>query len=182
MVAQLPHTLLLMQNPPNTADNGYGAFHIPIEQLENQLDAFHYGTQNYQWNLFKDGYASLHVAASIELVLNVETKEGETIKRTFVGACNFPLTSLGPIQDWNATAKSMCIKNAASDAGKWLGRGINAELIPDRSQPVEKSRIANKKKPNSKIMQQFLKAVEEGDEATIKMLTNIYEIKTAADA
>ena len=181
-MVETPNTLLLMQNPPSTADNGYGAMHIPIEQLENQLDAFHYGTQNYQWNLFKDGYASLHVAASIELVLNVEIKEGETIKRTFVGACNFPLTSLGPIPDWNATAKSMCIKNAASDAGKWLGRGINAELIPDRSHTVEKSRIANRKKPDNKIMQQFVDAVSKGDQATITMLTNIYDIKTEESA
>lgn len=173
----LPDFILLADSPPETADNGYGALHIPIEKLENQLDRFNWSTQSYQWNLFKDGYAALHVAASIELVLIVKISESETIRRTFVGACNFPLLSLGPIQDWNATAKSMCIKNAASDAGKWLGRGLNSELIPDRTPAAEK-KIANKKTPDTKIMQQFLAAVEKGDQATITMLSNIYDIKT----
>jgi len=176
-MVNVPHLELLDKSPTITADNGYGALHIPIEALEIQLDEFQYSTQSYQWNLFKDGYAALHVAASIELVLNVKITESETIRRTFVGACNFPLLSLGPIQDWNATAKSMCIKNAASDAGKWLGRGLNSELIPDRTPAAEK-KIANKKAPDSKIMQQFLAAVEKGDQATITMLSNIYDIKT----
>lgn len=176
------HSEILKQSPENVADNGYGANHIPIESLEESLDVFNWGTQSYQWNIFKDGYAALHVAASIELVLNYETQEGEKIKRTFVGACNFALLSLGPILDWNATAKSLCIKNAASDAGKWLGRGINSETLPDRKPVVEKSRIANRKKPDSKIMQQFADAIAKGDQATITLLTNIYDIKTDSDA
>ena len=167
---------LLRSEPTTTADNGYGALHIPIERLEESLDMFEWGTQNYHWQVFKDGYASLHVAASIEIILNYRNSEGEKIKRTFVGACNFPIKSIEPIPDWNATAKSMCIKNAASDAGKWLGRGINSEVLPDRT-PQEK-REAKLAKPDSKIMAQFLKAVEEKDEATITMLSNIYDIKT----
>jgi len=173
-----PHFLLLLDSPPETADNGYGALHIPIDILESQLDTFNWSTQNYQWNLFKDGYANLHVAASLELVLNIVVSDSEIIKRTFVGACNFSLLSLGPIPDWNATAKSMCIKNAASDVGKWLGRGINAENIPDRGQQLEKSRTAAKKTPDEKIKQQFKEAAEKGDQATIIMLSNIYDIKT----
>lgn len=176
------HSDLLKKDPGDVAYNGHGGLHIPIEPLENALDTFHWGTQNYQWNLFKDGYASLGVAASIELVLNFQTDEGETIRRTFVGACNFLLQSIAPITDWNATAKSMCIKNAASDAGKWLGRGINSEVLPDRSAKTENGKVIVKKKPDSKIMQQFLKAVTNGDEATITMLSNIYDIKTEPDA
>lgn len=173
------HSELLKQEPENVADNGFGGKHIPIEPLENALDTFLYSTQNYQWNLYKDGYASLGVAASIELVLNFKTNEGETIKRTFVGSCNFLLQSIHPILDWNATAKSMCIKNAATDAGKYLGRGINGEVLADRSAaPLDRKAPAVKKKPDSKIMQQFLKAVEEQDEATITLLSNIYDIKT----
>lgn len=169
---------LLSQEPENVADNGYGGKHIPIEPLENALDNFNFSTQNYQWNLYKDGYASLGVAASIELVLNIKANEGEIIKRTFVGSCNFLLQSILPILDWNATAKSMCIKNAATDAGKWLGRGINGETMVDRSQPpIDRKPPAVKKKPDSKIMSQFLAAVEAGDGATITLLSNIYDIK-----
>ncbi len=177
------HSQLLQQEPENVADNGYGGKHIPIEPLENALDQFQYSTQGYQWNLYKDGYASLGVAASIELVLNIKTDEGEMIKRTFVGSCNFLLQSILPILDWNATAKSMCIKNAATDAGKWLGRGINGETLVDRSQPpIDRKPPAVRKQPDSKIMQQFLKAVEAGDQATITLLSNIYDIKTEPDA
>ena len=178
MVTLFESTDMLNREVPGKDDNGHGAFHIPIVQLESQLDIFHWSTQNYQWNLFKDGYAALHVAASIELVLNFSYDTGEIIKRTFVGACNFPLLALNGIPDWNATAKSLCIKNAASDAGKWLGRGINNEVLPDRSDTPKGKAEVQKKKPDSKIMQQFLKAVESGDEATITLLSNIYNIKT----
>ena len=34
----VPTSETLKQNPPVTADNGYGALHIPIDQLEDQLD------------------------------------------------------------------------------------------------------------------------------------------------
>jgi len=173
------HSDLLKQNPDIVAENDSGGFYIPISDLEDCLDAFHWNTQNYQWNLYKDGYANLCVAASIELVLNFISDHGEKMKRTFVGACNFALSSLSQIPDWNATAKSMCIKNAASDAGRWLGRGINEERLPSRVAP-EKKEV--KIKPDSKIMKQFMKAVEAGDEATITMLSNIYDIKTEVDA
>lgn len=173
------HSELIQHNPNETADNGHGALHIPIDKLEDCLDAFNWSTQNYQWNIYKDGYASLCVAASIEVVLYYITDEGQPIKRTFVGACNFPLSAISPIPDWNATAKSMCIKNGASDAGRWLGRGINSETLPDRTPPNKKT---VKKKPDSKIMNQFLKAVEANDEATITMLSNIYDIQTDPNA
>ncbi len=167
---------ILSNDPPITADNGFGALHIPIEQLENQLDSFNWSTKNYQWQLFKDGYANHSVAASIELVINYK-KDGETTSRTFVGACNFSVQSLNGITDWNATAKSLCIKNAASDIGKWFGRGINKEILPDRSEIKKDTVSVVKKKPDSKIMKQFMSAIEKGDEATITMLSNIYEIK-----
>jgi hypothetical protein len=169
------HSELLKQNPDKISDNGHGGNHIPIDALEDSLDAFCFSTQNYQWNLYKDGYANLSVAASIELALNYQTDEGEKLVRTFVGACNFPLSAIAPIPDWNATAKSMCIKNAASDAGRWLGRGINSETLPDRTENGKKP--VQLRKPDSKIMQQFLKAIEAGDEATMTMLSNIYDIK-----
>jgi len=171
----MSHSEFLKQSPEAATDNGHGGLHIPIESLENDLDNFLWSTQSYHWNLYKDGYASLSVAASIELVLNYTADDGTKMVRTFVGACNFQLSSISPIPDWNATAKSMCIKNAASEAGKRLGRGLNSEVIPDRT-PSEKT--VAKTKPDSKIMQQFVNAVEQGDEATITMLSNIYDIKT----
>lgn len=172
---------LLRESPIETAENSQGGRFIPIEILENCLDNFRSATKNYTSNLYKDGYANLCVYASIELELNIIADDGTEYKRTFVGACNFPLQSIAPIPDWNATAKSMCIKNAASDAGKYLGRGLNADVIPDRSERVIQ-RQSVKKKPDSKILQQFADAIKKGDKATETMLSNIYDIKTEQDA
>lgn len=172
----MKHSEFLNQDPEAATDNGHGGLHIPIEPLEYDLDKFLWSTQNYHWNLYKDGYASLSVAASIELVLNYIDDNDTKMVRTFVGTCNFQLSSILPIQDWNSTAKSMCIKNAASEAGKRLGRGLNNEVVPDRTPPTEKS--LSKMKPDAPIMKQFQDAILAKDEATITMLSNIYDIKT----
>lgn len=154
---------------------GTEARHIPIGELENLLDELEYSTSNFQYQMYKDGYANLCVAASLELSIRYET-EKDCIERTFVGACNFPISSISPNQHFLATAKSECIKNAASDIGKYFGRGINDGIVPSAKMVVDKPQV--KSRPDSKIMQQFTKALEEGDEATINMLTNIYDIKT----
>lgn len=65
-------------------------------------------------------------------------------------------------------------KERASDIAKYFGRGLNNDIVPS-NEKVEKPVV--KSKPDSKIMKQFLAAVEAGDEATITLLTNIYDIK-----
>ena len=160
------------------------SFFIPIEVLESLLDGFSYSTRNFSYTIFKDGYANLCVAASLELIINYYSDDDNVkIQRSFVGACNFSLNSLGVNTHFLATAKSECVKNAASDAGKYFGRGLNKS---DNTVPDTKGTVIIKKsvksKPDIKIMQQFADAVMAGDQATITMLTNIYEIKTEADA
>lgn len=154
-----------------------GGKYIPIGALENALDQYPWGTQNFTWQLYKDGYGKLCVAASLELLLPFVDDEGNDRVRTFVGACNFPLWSLG-VPDWLATAKSQCVKNAASDAGRRLGRGLNDEVIPDRPTAVEQEKAKQKFQPDDKIRKQFATAVERRDQKTIAMLENIYEFKT----
>lgn len=154
-----------------TIDEGEAQY-IPIGMLETMLDGLDWSTTNFQHTIFKDGYANLCVAASLELHISYLTITGMT-KRTFVGACNFSLSSLEPNTHFLATAKSECIKNAASDIGKYFGRGLNDGIVPS-AKKVEKKTV--KSQPDTKIMQQFLKAVEEGDQATITLLTNIYNI------
>lgn len=157
---------------------GTEARHIPIGELEKLLDELSYSTSNFQYQMYKDGYANLCVAASLELSIEYwSTPTAQvSIKRNFVGACNFPLSSISPNQHFLATAKSECIKNAASDIGKYFGRGLNDGITPSLKPIAEKPQL--KSRPDSKIMQQFTKALEAGDEATINMLTNIYDIKT----
>lgn len=159
----------------STSSVSDGALYIPIGQLENNLDELLWSTKNFQHQIYKDGYANLCVAASLELEICYLTTEKKMIKRTFVGACNFALSYLEPNTHFLATAKSECIKNAASDIGKYFGRGLNDNLVPS-SKNSEKKVV--KSKPDSKITKQFAEAVAAGDEATIIMLSNIYEIKT----
>jgi hypothetical protein len=123
----------LQEEPTTVATLPKGGNFIPIEALENELDNFdNWGTQNFHYHFYRDGYASLCIAASIEVV--IEYKEGDSpvpLRRTFVGACNFELTSIYPIKHAVATAKSECVKNACSDIGKKFGRGINPHTTPN---------------------------------------------------
>lgn len=162
-----------------TNDNRIAAF-IPILELEKMLDVFEWSTTNFQYQIFKDGYANLCVAASLELGIEYHNEYGRLTKRMFVGACNFALKSIDPNTHFLATAKSECIKNAASDIGKYFGRGLNNSIVPSQKEPPKKEMI--KKKPDSKIMQQLTAAMINKDEATITMLSNIYDINTETDA
>lgn len=157
-----------------TNTNRVAAF-IPILELENMLDPLNWSTSKLQFQIFKDGYANLCVAASLELEINYTDTENNSIKRTFVGACNFSLKSIEPNTHFLATAKSECIKNAASDIAKYFGRGLNNDIVPSNGK-IEKLQV--KSAPDSKIMKQFMDAVLNKDEATITLLTNIYNIKT----
>lgn len=156
-----------------------GARFIPIERLEPMLDEIGWSTKNYNYDIFKDGYANLCVAASIELIIGYTNENGGFEILTFVGACSFSLKSIDPNTHFLATAKSECIKNAASDIGKYYGRGLNTGLVPSAT-AVEKRVV--KSRPDSKIMKQFLASVEAGDTATQIMLSNVYEINIEKEA
>lgn len=162
-----------------TNDHRIAAF-IPILELEKMLDVFQWSTSNFQYQFIKDGYANLCVAASLELSISYNCSEEKVYKtRTFVGACNFSLKSIEPNTHFLATAKSECIKNAASDIGKYFGRGLNNSVVPTQKELPTKQVV--KQKPDSKIMKQFTNAITAGDEATATMLSNIYDIKTNSD-
>lgn len=172
---------LLKSDPTDIEDNGYGGLHIPIDKLEDKLDDFKYETSHFKWQfLFVDNVQS--VAASIELTLNIETNFAIVghMKRTFVGTCNFKLNDLLPIEDWLSTAKSMCVKNAASDAGRYLGRGLNTDALPQRANGKGK-REAVKRKPDALIMNKYMNAVLMKDQVTIQDLLDNYDIKTDKD-
>lgn len=101
-----------------------GAKYFKIEELENLLDTFDsWGTQNFNYYLYRNSYANLCVAASLELWVEHDGK-----RRTFVGTNNFSIKSIYPIKHFLSTAKSECMKNAASDIGKRFGRGLNSDL------------------------------------------------------
>lgn len=117
-----------------------GALFIEINKAEELLDKFDsWSTQNFNYYLYKgEGYGNMGIAASLELVVEF-TIDMVNYRRTFVGACNFSQKSIAPNTHWMATAKSECVKNAMSDLGKRLGRGMNAMLnvVPDKENEKE---------------------------------------------
>lgn len=175
---------LLKKPAEDVEDNGYGGMHIPIDNLEDKLDDFGYSEHSYKWQIYMDKEGNQCVAASIELTLLMRYQDdifGPVNPRTFVGACNFRFSDLAPIEDWNATAKSMCVKNAASDAGRYLGRGLNVDSIPARATNGKGKREAVKRKPDMLIMNKYMNAIKVGDQKTIDDLLENYDIKIEKD-
>jgi len=155
-----------------------GAFHIPILNLENSLDFFRWGTRNFVWQLYKNGYAKLGVGASLELLLSYTDENGEkVVDRPFVGACNFLIESV-PFEDWLATAKSLCIKNAAAHAGKKLGRGLNADVMPKRQKNPLAEGISGTplREPDSIMQEEIRAAMERDDKGALELYSKIYVI------
>lgn len=156
-----------------------GALHIPIEALENALDFFTWGTQNFEWERYIDEEGNPCIMASLELMLPMEDEAGHGVIRRFIGACNFQIASILPIPDFLATAKSLCIKNAAKDAGRRFGRGLNNEIIPKQVENLKvKNNVKLKMKPDATVMKEFMRAVADKDQQTIATLSSVYDIKT----
>ncbi len=157
-------------------DSPYGGKHIPIDKIRVLLDRLNGCVTKYQLSYYKNGRGDLSAAASLELTVTIDGKE-----RTVTGAYNLTLHE-APNGFWNGTLKSECVKNAASELGKRLGRDLNKDM--PKQEPINYQEIAKKingkPKPDSKVMQQFLKAVEKGDKAAQITLANIYDIKTEA--
>src|SRR3954471_6997584 len=111
-----------------------GAKYLHINKLEDALDEVFdsWGTQNFSYYLYRNSYANLCVAASIELWIEFDDG-GKLKRRTFVGTSNFSIKSIYPNTHFMSTAKSECVKNAASDIGKRFGRALNEniEIVPN---------------------------------------------------
>ena len=150
-----------------------GGKHIPIDKLRPLLDRLNACTNNYHTSILKDGYSNYIAYGSIELTVTIDDKQ-----RTVTGAYNLLLGN-APNGFWNGTLKSECVKNAAIELGKRFGR----ELNKDAPQPIQQPSITNevkdklKSKPDSRIMKQYLDAIERNDQAAITTLTNIYDIQ-----
>lgn len=145
----------------------FGGRHIPIGKLRPLLDVLNGQTQNYQTGVYLNGTMAY---GSLELTVTIDG-----VDRTVTGSSNLVMSE-AINNRWNATLKTECVKNAAAELGTRLGRGLNDDLIKEDLQPIQpKERL--KVKPDAKVMQQYLKAVEIGDTETITTLTDIYEIK-----
>ena len=165
-----------LQSQPNDdeiCDSPLGGKHIPIEKLRPLLDQLNACTKNYVISYYKNGYGDLSAAGQIELTVTVDG-----VDRTVTGASNLCIKDA--INDrWNGSLKSDCVKNAAIELGIRFGRELNKDMPElQEPKPIKMAMERAKRKPDSKVMQQFLKAVERGETETITLLTNMYDIKT----
>ncbi len=120
------------QDPEKVSPTIRGGLTIEIDDLEGLLDDctdFNWSTKNFHPLVYFE-HGVNHCHGTIELVLNYWVSDNY-ITRTFVGAANFKISDILPNPDWCATLKSYCVKNAASDAGRKLGRGLNKDFVPE---------------------------------------------------
>src|SRR5262249_17119691 len=145
------------------------ARYLPIDVVERDLDRWAWGTQNFAWQQYRDKRGELCIGASLELLIPWTNDDGSRAERKLTGVCNFQIASYVPNGHYVATAKSECIKNAASELGKKFGRGLNAGLQqqPEATEPAPDRNT--KRRPDQQIKDRFKKALEEGDEATIAL-------------
>jgi len=163
--------------PQDIQEGAKGGYHIPILALENSLDFFRWGTSNFQWQFYNDGRRRQGVSASLILILHYPNEKGVEVADHFVGACNFWVDSIAPIEDFLATAKSLCIKNAATDAGRKFGRGLNEEVMPKITAAAIQN-ASEKMKPDKGILESYRKAIANEDDIQKAILENIYVFET----
>lgn len=152
------------------------ARYLPIDVVERDLDRWAWGTQNFAWTIYTDTSRRAGIAASLELVIPWKDDKGIIIERKLVGSCNFSISSYAPNSHFVATAKSECVKNAASDLGKRFGRGLNEGLQEQQADPALVETPKGKIKPEKFVLAAIKKAQEEGDQATLANYLKIYEI------
>lgn len=151
------------------------ARYLPIDVVERDLDRWAWGTQNFTWQFYRDKRNDTWISASIELLIPWKDDKGGISERKLVGSCNFLITAYSPNSHFVATAKSECVKNAASDLGKKFGRGLNEGLLPVINNPSTVEPAKGKMKPDAAILAQLKKAIAEGDETHKGILLSIYE-------
>jgi hypothetical protein len=151
------------------------ARYLPIDVIERDLDRWAWGTQNFTWQFYRDKRNDTWISASLELLIPWKDGKGVISERKLVGSCNFIISSYAPNWHFVATAKSECVKNAASDLGKKFGRGLNEGLSFATNNPALPETPKGKMKPDAGILAQLKKAIEEGDETHKGILLSIYE-------
>lgn len=157
---------------------------LPIEVIERDLDRWAWTTQNFVYQQYRslDKYGKPCVSASLELVIPWRDDAGNVTERKLVGACNFEVNSYAPNSHFIATAKSECVKNAASDLGKKFGRSLNDRIFLVNAEVIPLPSPTGKIKPDNDMLERFKAAKERGDQTAIAIMEEIYEIKTEEDA
>jgi hypothetical protein len=160
------------------------ARYLPIDVIERDLDRWAWRTENFTYQQYRslDKYGKPCVSASLELVIPWTDDNGRITERRLTGGCNFVISSYAPNGHFIATAKSECVKNAASDLGKRFGRGLNEEIAPLPEQVALLEKSKTKIKPDASLLAQYKAARERGDTTAMSIFENVYEINPEDNA
>lgn len=170
--------------PPNEDDIATlkdGGRYLPIDVVERDLDRWPWTTEHFTWQLYVDQYGKKCVGASLDLVIPWN-EGGRVSERRLTGGCNFNIGSYAPNGHFVATAKSECVKNAASDLGKRFGRGLNEERAPAPEPAATLEKPKTKMKPDAQLLAQYKAAKERGDTTAMSIFENVYEINPEENA
>lgn len=155
---------------------------LPIEVVERDLDRWPWSTEHFVYQLYTDKFGNRCIAASLELVILWKEDNHFASERRLTGCCNFIIGSYAPNSHFVATAKSECVKNAASDLGKKFGRGLNQEIAPIQSETPALEKPISKMKPDASLLAQYKAAKERGDTTAMAIFSNVYEINPEENA
>jgi hypothetical protein len=160
------------------------AKYLPIDVIERDLDRWAWRTENFTYQQYRslDKYGKPCVSASLELVIPWKDDIGRITERRLTGGCNFVISSYAPNGHFVATAKSECVKNAASDLGRKFGRGLNEEMAPVSEQVAAFEKPKAKMKPDASLLAQYKAARERGDITAMSIFENVYEINPEENA
>lgn len=123
--------------------------YIPIGMLEQVLDTFdRWGTSNFKFALLKTG-GTIFASASISLDVWFDNQE-----RHHTGASTFQILQNDVNTDYEATALSLALANAAKKLGKRFGRGLNNRLLTgETALPIKQ--VQETHTPDQKEEQEF---------------------------
>lgn len=150
--------------------------YLPIDVVEWDLDRWAWRTENFSYQQYRSKHGHDCISASLELVIPWKDDNGKTAERRLIGCCNFVISSYVPNGHFVATAKSECVKNAASDLGKKFGRGLNEETALAVEAPTASEKPKTKMKPDASLLAQYKAAKEKGDATAMAIFENVYEI------
>ena len=153
-----------------------GGRYLPIDVVERDLDRWTWSTEHFVYQLYTDKFGNRCIAASLELVILWKEDNHFASERRLIGCCNFIIGSYAPNGHFVATAKSECVKNAASDLGKRFGRGLNQEIALIQSETPALEKPPSKMKPDASLLAQYKAAKERGDTTAMAIFSNVYEI------
>lgn len=132
-----------------------GSFTLPYIVIEDKLDFltdYNWDTENFihRYHMINDTEA---ISASILLVVRYPY-----VQRRITGACTYPISFLRDMdgtaeesgnynEHYAATAKSLCIVNAAKCLGRTFGKYLNTGIVPDLdSKRIEQEEIGIEKR------------------------------------